>query len=506
MTNFNPKNQHKSNDEWAELALRQSGNTNTQYHVIGGLFGAVFLAGATSPLTGLILGAWVIWSAWCKSGESARNKEHIISSRCIANTLEGDDFHFYRDQYGDDAIAEQLQFAEKLNLGLSNDALDFLEDYETLHPNPALLSSDSSKAALEQKLDTLTTPASDSKPSTKSDIQWIDSVLKLPFRIITGEQGSGKSTLERFMISELKKAGYHIIIINPETNPNVWKGVEVIADPDKITEFFEDFPTDVRNRQIEARDNGIDEDDYFDFIERNNRTGRKGKVAIFFQESNTYEVQGVNAQAIADTFKQCLTNIRKWGYTACLTAHSGNQTSISSKLRGYSGLIEQQPLIECISSHDPNTGLAVSSGKGFLKIKGVKDSNPKSVKLINYPKTKDFRTEQEKHQEIIPTSTEQPTKLQDKAVSDNSIADSLETLYSIETEQENQGVSTEALQVLSRIERLEGEDFTAGKVAQLKPFGKNGDNSASKIKYYLDELVIANLLEKVEEKYRLLER
>ena len=138
MTNFNPINQHKSNDEWAELALQKSANSNTQYHVIGGLFGSVFLAGATSPLTGLILGVWVIWSAWGKSGESARNKEHIINSRCIANTLEGDDFHFYRDQYGSDAVAEQLQFAEKLNLGLSNDALDFLEDYEALKSKPAL--------------------------------------------------------------------------------------------------------------------------------------------------------------------------------------------------------------------------------------------------------------------------------------------------------------------------------------------------------------------------------
>lgn len=502
MTNFNPKNQHKSNDEWAELALQKSANSNTQYHVIGGLFGSVFLAGATSPLTGLILGAWVIWSAWCKSGESARNKEHIISSRCIVNTLEGDDFHFYRDQYGDDAVVEQLQFAEKLNLGLSNDALDFLEEYES---KPALQPA-ASKAVLEQKLDISSASPTQEQPSTALETQWIDSVLKLPFRIITGEQGSGKSTLERFMISELNKAGYHIIIINPETNPNIWKGVEVIADPDKITEFFEEFPADVRNRQIEARDKGIDEDDYFDFIEQNNRTGRKGKVAIFFQESNTYEVQGVNAQAIADTFKQCLTNIRKWGYTTCLTAHSGNQTSISSKLKGYSALIDQQPLIECISTNDPKTGLAVSSGKGILKLKGTKDSNPKSVKLVNYPKTKDFRTEQEKQQEMVEVSTEQTTKIQDKTISDGSITDSLENLLSIETDQENQGVSAEALQVLSKIERLEGEVFTAGKLAQLKPFGKNGDNSAGKIKYYLDELVIAKLLEKVDDKYRMLER
>ncbi|NJN13285.1 MAG: hypothetical protein HC815_37360 [Richelia sp. RM1_1_1] len=51
-------------------------------------------------------------------------------------------------------------------------------------------------------------------------------------------------------------------------------------------------------------------------------------------ESNTYEVHGVDPDLWANFLKQSLTNIRKWGFTVCLTAHSDNQTSISSKLAG----------------------------------------------------------------------------------------------------------------------------------------------------------------------------
>lgn len=419
MTNFNPKNQEKSNDEWAELALQKSANSNTQFQVIGGLFGAVFVAGATSPITGLILGAWVIYSAWNKSGESARNKDHIISTRCIANTLEGDDFIHYKEQFGEEAVKAQLDYADKLNLGMSNDALDFLDDLEDAERfkfQPKLFPATNSQQALENKLDVADNPLThnplhlaegETLPDTET--LWVNDVLQMPFKIITGDQGSGKSTLERYMISRLKNEGYHVIIINPETNPKVWKGVTVIADPNKITEFFAYFPAEVKKRQMEARRLEMDEDDYLDFLSKSNRTGMDGRVAIFFQESNTYQVQGVDADAIADAFKQCLTNIRKWGFTATLTAHSNNQTSISSKLKGYSSQINQMPLIECFATTDPETGRTVSSGKGKLSIKGKNDPNPKDVKLINFPSTKDFRTEAEKN-----GNSNQETKIIDK--------------------------------------------------------------------------------------------
>ncbi|KYC40714.1 hypothetical protein WA1_24035 [Scytonema hofmannii PCC 7110] len=227
----------------------------------------------------------------------------------------------------------------------------------------------------------------DKKFELTPEYQWINQLLNLPFRILSGAQGSGKSTLERFMIRLIKDADWHIICINPETNPNVWKGVEVITNHQEITEFFVNFPFWVKERQSEIMEKGLDEDEYLNTL--NDKSGREGKVAIFLMESNTYEAWGINAESFATFLKQCLTNIRKWGFTVCLTAHSDNQTSISSKLKGFSEMINSAPRVDCIATTTDN-GQAVSSGKALLKIKGVKDLEPKEVKLYNFPKTKDF--------------------------------------------------------------------------------------------------------------------
>ena len=220
------------------------------------------------------------------------------------------------------------------------------------------------------------------------DYKWIYKLLKLPFRVLSGEQGSGKSTLERLMIRLLKDEGYHIVVINPETNPAVWEGVDVLVDAEEIDAFMEAFPESIRTRQGKAREQRIDEDDFLDTLK--DEQGLNGRVAIFLMESNTYEVHGVNADLFAAFLKQSLTNIRKWGYTVCMTAHSDNQTSVSSALTGFSKLLDSQPRVDCIAVADPQTNEATSSGKAWLKMKGVKDPEPSEVPLYNYPKTKKF--------------------------------------------------------------------------------------------------------------------
>ncbi len=280
----------------------------------------------------------------------------------------------------------------------------------------------------DTKLDAINVPSipivdEDNQPIDHKH-QWINKILKLPFRVISGEQGSGKSTLERWMISLLKTSGYHVIVVNPETNPIMWKGVEVLSTASEINDYFDEFIQGVRDRQYEARQKGIDEDDYFDYVK--SRVGRQGLTAVFLMESNTYEVHGVDPILWANFLKQCLTNIRKWGFTACLTAHSDNQTSVASQLKGFSKLMDAQPRIDCVAKADPITGEATSSGKGLLKMKGVSDPNPQIISLVNYPKTKDFRGAEELEvveaqptveQEIESTQSKPKTKLSDAITS-----------------------------------------------------------------------------------------
>ncbi|BDA76514.1 hypothetical protein CAL7716_106800 (plasmid) [Calothrix sp. PCC 7716] len=229
--------------------------------------------------------------------------------------------------------------------------------------------------------------ATSTKLELDEQYRWIYQLLKLPFRVLSGEQGSGKSTLERLMIRLLKDDGYHVIIVNPETNPSVWGGVQVLTDAPEINLFFESFPVTIQERKQQAIDMGIDEDDYLDYLK--DKSGLEGKVAIFLMESNTYEVHGVDPDHWANFLKQSLTNIRKWGFTVCLTAHSDNQTAVSSKLSGFSKNIDAAPRVECIPATN-NDGEAVSSGKAWLKMKGVNDKEPVEVSLYNYPKSKKF--------------------------------------------------------------------------------------------------------------------
>ena len=215
-----------------------------------------------------------------------------------------------------------------------------------------------------------------------NEVSWIKRIVKQPFRMITGGQGSGKSTQERYWINLLKTDGWHIICLNPNTTPDSWKGVQMIDKPQEIDNFLKEFPNWVESRREEARREKVDEDRYLDFISQ--RRGKKGKVAIFFQEANNFELRGVDPSIWKEALTVCLTDIRKWGFTACLSCQADSVKTIASKLMGYAKRLEASPTIECM-------GLDEESNKyvGLLKLPGRK---VEKVLLPHYPDSKDFTT------------------------------------------------------------------------------------------------------------------
>jgi energy-coupling factor transporter ATP-binding protein EcfA2 len=243
------------------------------------------------------------------------------------------------------------------------------------------------------KFDKVTLPKDEHPPESLSGLpeqyQWMKQILKQPFSVISGEQGSGKSTLERLLIKLLKEMGFYVVIINPETTRGSSDEVLVLNQAETINEFVSKFPQMIRDRQRDARQNEIDEDDYLDSLA--DKKGLNGRVAVFLMESNTYEVHGVDAKLYAAFLKQSLTNIRKWGFEVFLTAHSANQTSISSELKGYSGLINSMARVDCVAKQDTKTLETVATGKAILRLKGVNDQNPVEVDLMHYkPATKEY--------------------------------------------------------------------------------------------------------------------
>lgn len=396
MTNFNPDGNFKEIEQWEDLAELKASNTGIVPRVIGGTVAGVFGLTFGIELVGGVAAAWLFKTAWDSFRKSGSKLTLVRNNGCNAFVLDEQNFRAYTKQFGDEAVLQELQFVKDSNIELTGFAASWfrsktksLPASQTVEVIPTVIPETSISMEKESIV-------SDSFTATANpnEYAWIDQILKLPFRTITGKQGSGKSTLERFLISELKKAGFHVIIINPEVNPDKFKGVEVLQTVTQINDFLDEFVNLIEQRQDECRRNGLDEDEYYDFVAK--RKGKQGLVAVFFQESNTYEAKGVDPEAWANTLKQCLTNIRKWGFTATLTAHSANQTSIASKLKGFSDKLNEEPSIECLATQDKD-GKAVSSGKGLLKIEGKNDASPKTIKLKDFPKTKDFRLSHEKN-------------------------------------------------------------------------------------------------------------
>ena len=321
----------------------------------------------------------------------------------------------------------------------------------------------------------------------QQDYSWVKRIVKQPFRMITGGQGSGKSTQERYWINLLKSEGWYIICLNPNTTSESWKGIEVIQEVEAIDRFLSDFPRWVERRQTDARSKGIDEDKYLKVVSE--REGKEGRVAIFFMEANQFELKGVDPELWGLALKNSLTDVRKWGFTVCLTCQAGKQSTISSKLRGFSDNLKEAPQIECIATTNTD-GDAVSSGFGLLKLPGQK---PEKIALPNYPDSKDFRSDAQRQEKNF-SSSDDSNQIKNGSQlgliepEDNTACNDSHALNQ-EFQAVKLGISKEAFLVLEKLRDCK-EPIEAWKLANKRPFGGDSSNNpTSKVKDFLDELV-----------------
>lgn len=134
MTRFNPNRKNKTPQEWSQEAYRVTSSNNLQFHVIGGLIISVLVAGATTPVTGGLIAAYTLWTAWKRSDDIQRNQSAIIDAGCIAQVLEGDNFQDYLAQCGHNSVMIELGYAKQRGLTFSNDAIDYLEALPEVTP------------------------------------------------------------------------------------------------------------------------------------------------------------------------------------------------------------------------------------------------------------------------------------------------------------------------------------------------------------------------------------
>lgn len=243
MTRFNPDKKYKNPEEWSQEAYKITSQNNLQFHVIGGLVLSVLIAGATTPITGGLIAIYTLYTAWTRSGDIQRNQEAIIETGCVAQVLEGDSFQDYLEQCGHDAVINELSYAQKRGLALSNDALDYLEDSEIKNNTlPARgLGLETCTSVLGQQKSTESNQVTVIDNYDPSNIQ-INIIKEITDRIrtllIVGVSGSGKGIIVSNAIREAKRKhpNLKVVVIDPkddEKEIRYWKGIadEVISYP-----------------------------------------------------------------------------------------------------------------------------------------------------------------------------------------------------------------------------------------------------------------------------------
>ncbi len=206
MTRFSKYKNTKEAEEWSAIAFKEAGNCGNEKTLTLGIILALIATSVTTPVTGGLIVVWALWESIKQSRNSKRNQKAVIDSGCVAHILSGDNFYDYKQQVGDSALYEELNWAHERDLKFSNDALDYYEDYiqapqrEQLHTFKELQSVGGTPNII-QTVDTVTFDPSDSKR-----IDVVTSIAQnMTNCFFLGLGGSGKSMLLANCIKRAKE-------------------------------------------------------------------------------------------------------------------------------------------------------------------------------------------------------------------------------------------------------------------------------------------------------------
>lgn len=230
MTRFDINRVQRSPEEWSAIAFEQTTENNIQWTVIGGLTLGIVAAAATNPITGVLIGAWSIFSSIGKAQEVARNQKAIREHGCVAHVLEEDDFRAYLQQVGKENVQQELSFAQDQGYAFSNAALNYLD----VVPLPQLTAPSANSWTEPQS--TLLPQTVITHSQTHETSYTIDIVREIasPIRncIIFGIGGSGKGMLVSNALRRIKAENPNrkIFYIDPKNEPGEYGYTEGVVD------------------------------------------------------------------------------------------------------------------------------------------------------------------------------------------------------------------------------------------------------------------------------------
>lgn len=227
MSRFDVNKIQRSPEEWSATAFKQTTENNIQWKIALGIIVAAVAASATSPITGIAIALWSIFSSIQQAKEIQRNQTAIREYGCVAHVLDGDDFRAYHQQVGSEAVNAELKFANQQGYALSDASADYLEDEQVIPTPQQLLPSPSINHQY---------PVTNTQSSVHENSNIFDIVraISAPVQncIILGVGGSGKGILVSNSLRRIKadNPNRKIFYVDPKNEPGEYGYLEGVVD------------------------------------------------------------------------------------------------------------------------------------------------------------------------------------------------------------------------------------------------------------------------------------
>jgi hypothetical protein len=189
---------------------------------------------------------------------------------------------------------------------------------------------------------------------------WVQNLIKQTC-LIWGNQGGGKSWLARYVIQLKKRAGYRVIVLDPDSNRVEWRGVESYHSWSDIEQQIRDYVQELETRLQTFNNSTLTESQW------RQKLWSEGKaLSLICEEATTYADFIKDAELLEKFGKLGLTKSRKQEMPLTVVAHNNTQSCMFG-IKGLHNLVSKMLQVECLATVDPVT--LQPSSTGFAKVK-----------------------------------------------------------------------------------------------------------------------------------------
>lgn len=306
---------------------------------------------------------------------------------------------------------------------------------------------------------------------------WVQNLVKQT-ALIWGNQGGGKSWLARYVTQLKKRAGYRVIVLDPDSNSSEWRGIESYHSWEDIEQQIRDYVEELEARLKTFNNSSLSEEQW------RHKLWSEGKAtALICEEVTTYGDFIKDEELLSKFGKLALTKSRKQEMPITVISHNNTQTCLFG-IKGLHNLVSKMLQVECLAEVDPITLQPKSTGQAKVKL----DSSNEWLD-VNLPKMSakisDFSSP-------VPAAESNPNPPIDKAT--------LERIYELEFNLDKLSSDSSPTQSLtplaqSLLQYLHRTGRTSAVIQETQPnFKVKGQRfSSEELKRLFNELVEASL-------------